>query len=75
MKLTPENREKIRKDAQADRNKFENMHLGGFEQIYPVQDQDRMAVYSQLKAFADESYQILTGGKKQTNQISYSRMK
>ena len=45
MKVSPEEREVLRKDAQEERDRFESKHLGGFKKIYPIDDEEKMEKY------------------------------
>ena len=47
-----------------ERNKYEDKNLGGFNKVYPVEDEERMQKYQEYLAFADEVYQISTGTRK-----------
>ena len=52
VKLTPEQKAQLKEQAQAKRNKYEQAHLGGFKRIYPVDDEQKIKLYSQLMDFA-----------------------
>jgi hypothetical protein len=59
MKDTKEEREEMYKKAQAARDRWENKHLGGFEKIYPSDNNEK---YDQYLKVAYEIWQDWTGG-------------
>ena len=66
IKLSPEEREALRREAQKQRNVFEDSHLGGYEKVYPLEDQEKMNYYGQFLEYAEKHYYESTGIKRKT---------
>lgn len=45
VKLSNEEKETERRKMQAEREKYESKHLGGFKKIYPLDDEQKMGKY------------------------------
>lgn len=48
LKLTPEERERLSRLHQQERDEYEKKHLGSFEKIYPSRNQERQQKYLKL---------------------------
>lgn len=44
------------KAAQQEREAYEDKHLGKFTRIYPLKDNEKMAIYDELLEIAEKSY-------------------
>jgi tubulin polyglutamylase TTLL6/13 len=56
LKLTAEERDILRNEAQKMRDIYENEHLGGFEKIYPTTDEAQMKQYQIFLEHSDKLY-------------------
>jgi predicted outer membrane protein len=48
LKLTPDERERLTRLQQQERDEYEKKHLGSFEKIYPSRNQERQQKYFKL---------------------------
>eukprot|EP00828_Plagiopyla_frontata_P043680 TRINITY_DN6909_c0_g1_i1.p4 TRINITY_DN6909_c0_g1~~TRINITY_DN6909_c0_g1_i1.p4 ORF type:complete len:128 (+),score=25.65 TRINITY_DN6909_c0_g1_i1:901-1284(+) len=66
-KLTPEEKEIIRQNAQEERDRWEQANLGQYEKIYPLENDELTQKYSEFIEHAFKMWQELTGANIRRN--------
>lgn len=64
VKLGAESKEKLRQEKLAERHKFEEGRMGGYELIYPSKDETRNKEYDHLIQKANDLWDEFTTGNK-----------